>query len=145
MFDANLGARLKYTEQYCMFNIIAATCSLGPSTACMHTSLASQRVKGTTRMHMARQLNIYTLRKVATVIGFIRRKLTSELSEEGSGGDQHRRFLQPCLKRMRVTTQMQSQPEYDTPVLTPSQLLDGMDGRAGRSGDGLQMVSRVSL
>ena len=43
----NLGAKLKYTEQYCMSNItIAASCSLGPSTACMHTSLASQRVKG---------------------------------------------------------------------------------------------------
>ena len=41
----NLGARLKYTEQYCMSNIIAASCHLGPSTA-VHTSLASQRVKG---------------------------------------------------------------------------------------------------
>ena len=46
----NLGARLKYTEQYCMSNIIAAICSLG-SKHCnaMHaynSSLASQRVKG---------------------------------------------------------------------------------------------------
>ena len=43
----NLGARLKYTEQYCTSNIITASCSLG-SKHCnaMHTSLASQRVKG---------------------------------------------------------------------------------------------------
>ena len=38
---------------------------------------------------MARQLNIHTLRvekKPLLLAGFIRRKLTSELSEEGGGG-----------------------------------------------------------
>ena len=32
-----------------------------------------------------------------------------------------------------------------TPVRTPPRSLDDMDGRAGRSGDGLRMVSRVSV
>ena len=47
----NLGTRLKYTEQYCM-HVHCYRCKLlthlGPSTAmaCMHTSLASQRVQG---------------------------------------------------------------------------------------------------
>ena len=53
-YDANLGAKLKYAEQYCtQSNSIAASCSLGSKHCmyvCMHTyiqaSLASQRVKG---------------------------------------------------------------------------------------------------
>ena len=44
----NLGTRVKYTEQYCMFNTITASCSLGSKHvlyghACMHTKLASQK------------------------------------------------------------------------------------------------------
>ena len=67
-----------------------------------------------------------------------------------------------AVRVLHVTTQMRSRPVCDTPVCTPPRSLDDMDGRgwevrewiangwvsvggAGRSGDGLQMVSRVSL
>ena len=43
---------------------------------------------------------------------------------------------------MPVTTQMRSRPVRDTLVHTPPRSLDDMDGR---SGDGLRMVSRVSV
>ena len=71
----SFGARLKYTEQYCM-----------------HTNLASQRVKGYHKYaHGNWQLSIHTLRvekKPLALSSHNRRKLTSGLSKEGGGGDQ---------------------------------------------------------
>ena len=88
----SLGTRLKYTEQYCMSNIIAT--HLGSSTAmpCMHTSLASQRVKGYHKnAHGNWQLNIHTctLRvEKKPLSSHDHQKLASGLSEEGGGDDQ---------------------------------------------------------
>ena len=84
----SLGARLKYTEQYCMSNIIAT--HLGPSTAampCMHTS---QKVKGYHKnTHGNWQLSIHTIRvEKKPLSSHNRQKLASGLSEEGGGGDQ---------------------------------------------------------
>ena len=62
------GARMKYTEQYCMSNTITAICSLGSKHcvamhAYMDTKLASQRVKGYhKKAHGIWQLNIHILR-----------------------------------------------------------------------------------
>ena len=63
----NLDARLRSILSSTLYNIsslqVACSLAIGPSTAmpCMHTNLASQRVKGNTRMHIAWQLNIYIL------------------------------------------------------------------------------------
>ena len=83
----NLGTRLKYTEQYCMSNIVTASCSLGSKH--QHTSLASQRVKGYHKnAHGNWQLNIHTLRvEKKPLSSHDRQKLTSGLSEEGGKGD----------------------------------------------------------
>ena len=75
----NLGARLKYSEQYCMSNIITS-CLLGSKYcmhACMHTILASQRVKGYYKNAAA---------KHDTSLSLELKK--AQLSEEGGGGDQ---------------------------------------------------------
>ena len=82
----NFGARLKYTEQYCMSDIkynIAASCSLGSKH--WHTSLASQRVKGYHKnAHGTRQLSIHEKKPLSS---HDCRKLASGLSEEGGGSD----------------------------------------------------------
>ena len=59
----NLGARLKYTEQYCMSIITAASCSLGskPPHACIQ-GLTSQSVKGYHKNAHGMAANIHTLR-----------------------------------------------------------------------------------
>ena len=62
----NLGARLRYTEQYCMSSIITAS-HLGASTAwsCIHVcrvKLASQRVKEYHKKAHAWHLNMHTVR-----------------------------------------------------------------------------------
>ena len=44
-----------------------------------------------------------------------------------------------------VTMQIRTRPVHDTPVRTPPRSLKIWMGGAGRSGDGLRMVSRVSV
>ena len=58
-------ARLKYIERFCMSNNNNYHCQLltwVQAMPCMHTSLASQRVIVTTRMHLAWQLNLELIR-----------------------------------------------------------------------------------
>ena len=88
----SLGARLKCTEQYCMFNIIAIHLGSSTTMPCMHTSLASQRVKGYHKnAHGNWQLSLHTgtlrvEKKPLSSHHHDRRKLANGLSEEGGGG-----------------------------------------------------------